>query len=157
MTTWMDYKPLPSFEHIVCEGQYLARGSTFSQHKLNIESPDWHNLAQFLKINQSFSSVPESYPPKKSPQCNLWQLLQLNLAHIDTVLHCRSQYLCCKTTWPGNGNLATATVMIWHKLAQFNSIWHPAHYWAQYGLVWHILEAAYLNPIPKMSPRQDLG
>jgi hypothetical protein len=63
----MHYKPLPSFEHIVCEGQYLAREGTFSQLKLNIESPDWHNLAQFLKINHSFSCVPESYPPKKPP------------------------------------------------------------------------------------------
>jgi hypothetical protein len=63
----MDYTPSPSFEHIVCEGQYLARGSTFSQHKLNIESPDLHSLAHFLKINQSLSCTPESYPPQKAP------------------------------------------------------------------------------------------
>ncbi len=143
ITTWMDYKPLPSFEHIVCEGQYLARGSTFSQHKLNIESPDWHNLAWILS-------------PPKGPQRNLSQLLQFGPSHIDTVLHCTAQNLCWKTTWPGNGNLATAMVTIWHKLAQFNSIWNLPHYWAQYGLVWHILEAAYLNSIRKMSPKCDL-
>ncbi len=41
---------------------------------------------------------------------------------------------------------------LWHNLAQFNSIWHPVHYWAQYGLVWHIIKAAYFNPITKTSP-----
>ncbi len=41
---------------------------------------------------------------------------------------------------------------LWHNLAQLNSTWHPVHYWAQYGLVWHIIKAAYLNPITKTSP-----
>ncbi len=38
---------------------------------------------------------------------------------------------------------------LWHNLAQFNSIHHPLHSWAQYGLVWHIIKAKYLNPITK--------
>ncbi len=41
---------------------------------------------------------------------------------------------------------------LWHNLAQFNSIRHPVQYWAQYGLVWHIIKAEYLNPITKTSP-----
>ncbi len=41
---------------------------------------------------------------------------------------------------------------LWHDWAQFNSIRHPVHYWAQSGLVWHIIKAAYLNPITKTSP-----
>ncbi len=41
---------------------------------------------------------------------------------------------------------------LWHSLAQSNSIWHPVHYWAYYGLVWHIIKAAYLNLITKTSP-----
>ncbi len=41
---------------------------------------------------------------------------------------------------------------LWHNLAQFNSIWHTVHYWAQYGLGWHIIKAVYLNPITKTSP-----
>ncbi len=41
---------------------------------------------------------------------------------------------------------------LWHNLAQFKSIFHPVHYWAQYGLVWHIIKAEYLNPITKTSP-----
>jgi hypothetical protein len=41
---------------------------------------------------------------------------------------------------------------LWHNLARFNLIWHPVHYWAQYGLVWHIIKTEYLNPITKTSP-----
>ncbi len=41
---------------------------------------------------------------------------------------------------------------LWHNLAQFYFILHPVHYWAQYGLVWHIIKAEYLNPITKTSP-----
>ncbi len=124
--------PSPSLEHIVCGGQYLARGSTFSQHKLNIESPDWHNLAQFLTINQSFSWVPESYPPK-APQLNLWQLLQLDLAHIDTVLHCTSQNVCCKTTWPGNP--LKDKILIWQ-----NILYQVLGMSTQYNLLYHMIQ-----------------
>ncbi len=40
---------------------------------------------------------------------------------------------------------------LWHNLTQFKSIHHPVHYRAQYGLVWHIIKAAYLNPNTKTS------
>ncbi len=41
---------------------------------------------------------------------------------------------------------------LWYNLAQFNSIRHPVHYWAQNRLVWHTIKASYLNPITKTSP-----
>jgi hypothetical protein len=46
---------------------------------------------------------------------------------------------------------------LWHNLAQFNSIWDPVHYWAQCGLVWHFIDAAYFNPITKASPPVQFG
>ncbi len=73
----------------------------------------------------------------------LWK--KIRIKYLLCFLH--TTYVCCRSWQPGNDNLAMATAMIWHNSTQFDSIWHPVHWWAQNGLVCHIIETAYLNPI----------
>ena len=137
-------------------------------------SANWHNFSSFHSILQK--NVVHSYlcfAQKQIPH-KIWH----NSAYCSTICHSKISslgelflflitvskvlnLLCFFSTQIDHLNGLQTIIKLWtseshsalwHNLAQFNSICHPVHYWAQYGLVWHIIKAEYLNPITKTSP-----
>ncbi len=109
------------------------------------KNPDkiWHNSAYCGTICHSkISSLGELF----LFLVPMWKVLNLLCFFSTQIDHLNGLQTIIKL-WTSESHSA-----LWHSLAQLNSIWHPLHYWAQYGLVWHIIKAEYLNPIIKTSP-----
>ena len=123
MITWLDYKPSP-WRLSICLSQR-------EQQNIAAQSviPKYHHWASCFYF-----------------LFKCWKVLNLLCFFSTQIDHLNGLQTIIKL-WTSESHIA-----LWHNLAQFNSICHPVHYWAQYGLVWHIIKAAYLNSITKTSP-----